>query len=145
MRKSLFNGIIVLIILAFFLQAQLIFAAKPTAPEKIEGVIIVSAEETIELILNEPELVLIDSRYHEEYAKGHIEGAVNILNGDMTAVDLLRLTGGTATPLLFYCNGVRCLRSSHAAAQAVKWGYKHIYWFRLGWLNWLDKQYPVEY
>jgi len=145
MRKSLFNGIVALISLVFFLQTQLLFAAKPLAPEKIEGVTIVSAAETIELILKQPELVLIDSRYHAEYSKGHIEGAVNIFNSDMTVADLQQLTENTATPLLFYCNGTRCLRSGDAASQAVKWGYKHVYWFRLGWLDWLDKQYPVEY
>ena len=57
--------------------------------------------------------------------------------------DLSHLAARPDTPLLFYCNGERCLRSSHAAKMAVNWGYTRVYWFRGGWQEWLDKQLPV--
>ena len=119
--------------------------SKPMAPESLEGVTTVSAKDVIELILNNTELLVIDSRHHDEYNKGHIEGAINILNTDMTKNDLQRLTDNELTPLLFYCNGERCLRSSQAAIKAKNWGYQRIYWFRKGWIDWTNKQYPIEY
>jgi len=134
---------VLLFILLFW--ANLVSAAKPLAEENIQGSTKVSSEEVIDLILNNPELVVIDSRYHKEYTKGHIQGAINILDTDMTDDILRNYTSDYSTPLLFYCNGERCLRSSHAVNKAIKWGYKKIYWFRKGWLEWLDKQFPVEY
>jgi len=119
-------------------------AAKPLAPESIEGVTIVSAEQLIELILNSPALVIIDSRYHEEYAKGRIEGSISIPDIDMTKAGLEKITKNSKTPIVFYCNGIRCLRSSRAATQAIQWGFKQVYWFRQGWVDWVKKQYPVE-
>jgi rhodanese-related sulfurtransferase len=135
----------IFLLLVMFFYVGNAYATKPVAPESIDGVVSVSAAEVVELILSIPELVVVDSRYHEEYAKGHIEGSVNILNTDMTADTLDNFTGNLLTPVLFYCNGERCLRSSRAAKKAVTWGYKNIYWFRKGWLEWIDKQYPIEY
>ena len=37
-----------------------------------------TAEEVIEMILADPDLIVIDSRKKTEFMKGHIEGAVNI-------------------------------------------------------------------
>ncbi|MFK5893381.1 MAG: rhodanese-like domain-containing protein [Pseudomonadota bacterium] len=122
-----------------------VLANKPMAPDSIDGVITVSAKDVIELILNNSELIVIDSRHQDEYNKGHIEGAINVLNTDLTLDDLQRLTDNFLTPILFYCNGERCLRSSQSAIQAKKWGYQQIYWFRQGWIDWIDRQYPVEY
>ena len=78
------------------------------------GAVIVSAEEVVELILSRPELVIIDSRKKSEYTKGHIEGAVNLLNTAMRREDMASLCPDKTTPIVFYCNGIRCLRSSDA-------------------------------
>lgn len=53
---------------------------KPYAPDSVPGAVIVSAEQVVELIFAKPDLVIIDSRKSSEFAKGHIEGAVNLLN-----------------------------------------------------------------
>ena len=121
------------------------FAAKPKAPDTIEGVTTVSAKQLIQLIINNPSLVIIDSRYHQEYIKGHIEGSINILNTDMSKQRLEKITRSYETPIVFYCNGIRCLRSSQAASKARLWGFQHIYWYRQGWVDWVIKQYPIEH
>jgi len=128
---------------ALLLLALPVQAEKPTAPQQIEGVTRVDAETTIQLILDKPNLVVIDSRKGEEYAKGHIEDAVNILNTRMTRQELARYVPSYDTPVLFYCNGARCLRSSNAVSKAKEWGYRHLYWFRGGWVEWLNKKLPV--
>ena len=131
------------IICLLFFSSELLADTKPFVPENIPGVIMVSAEEVIELILLNPDLVVIDSRKKTEYSKGHIEGAVNILNTLMHQEDLEMIAPDKTRGILFYCNGTRCLRSSDAASKALDWGYKSIFWFRGGWNEWTEKRLPV--
>ena len=116
---------------------------KPHAPDSIEGVTIISAEQAIDMILNDPELIVIDSRKKTEYLKGHIEGAINILNTSLKREDLERIAPDKSRNILFYCNGERCLRSSDAIKKAKSWGYTRLIWFRGGWKEWSDKRLPV--
>lgn len=126
-----------------FFAGQLLADEKPFVPENISGAITVTAEEVIELILLNPELVVVDSRKKTEYSKGHIEGAVNILNTTMQLEDLETIAPDKTKAILFYCNGTRCLRSADAISKALDWGYKNIIWFRGGWNEWMDKRLPV--
>ncbi len=73
-------------------STSLLAAEKPYPPETIPGAVIVSAEEVVELILARPELIIIDSRKKSEYTKGHIEGAVNLLNTAMRREDMASLS-----------------------------------------------------
>lgn len=134
---------------AIFLSTLLLFTpplladTKPFAPDKILGATTVNAQQVAELILANPDMVVIDSRKRIEYAKGHIEGAVNILNSEMQRTVLSRIAPDLNQPVLFYCNGTRCLRSSDAASKAHRWGYKNVYWFRGGWNEWMENRLPV--
>ena len=125
------------------LSSELLADEKPFVPDNIVGAITVSAEEVIELILLNPELVVIDSRKKTEYSKGHIEGAINILNTIMKQENLEIVAPDKTKAILFYCNGRRCMRSAAAVSKALDWGYKNIFWFRGGWTEWMDKQLPV--
>lgn len=132
------------------LLATLVFTApagfaeeKPYAPESIPGAVIISAEEVAELILTRKDLVIIDSRKKSEYTKGHIEGATNLVNTAMSREVLEHLCPNKAAPVVFYCNGERCLRSSDAISKAMGWGYRNLFWFRGGWKEWTDKRLPI--
>ena len=129
----------------FSITASTILLAgeKPYAPESMPGTTTVSAEEVIEMILANPELIVIDSRKKTEYIKGHIEGAINILNTELGPEELEFIATDKNTPLLFYCNGVRCLRSSDSLTKAVGWGYTNLFWFRGGWKEWTEKRLPM--
>ena len=116
---------------------------KPFAPENIQGATIVSAEEVIDLILANPDLIVIDSRKKTEYLKGHIEGAINILNTRLKREDLELISPDKSRAILFYCNGTRCLRSSDSIKKAKNWGYTNLIWFRGGWKEWSEKRLPV--
>lgn len=119
-------------------------ADKPLAPDSVPGARRVDAEQVIELIQGTPGLVIIDARRNEEHAKGHIEGAVSLVDTDMSETTLGQHVPGKDSPVLFYCNGERCLRSGNAALKAVEWGYLHVYWFRGGWEEWVAKELPVS-
>ena len=138
-------GICVVLSIFLTLLVPLVVSAdgKPFAPESIDGVVIVTAEEAIELILDNPDMPIIDSRKKTEYVKGHIEGAVSLLDTEMTEQDIKSIAPDSETAILFYCNGVRCLRSSNAIARVKDWGYTNLIWFRGGWKEWSEKRLPV--
>ncbi len=133
-----------IILLALTLAAVTARADKPVAPELVSGTTKVTAEQLVELLKEMPELVIIDARNRDEYSKGHIEGALSLPDTDMTPERLARSVRDKETPLLFYCNGERCLRSANAAQKAVKWGYRRIYWMRGGWREWTSKALPIS-
>ena len=121
------------------------WAEKPYAPDGLDGAILVDAEQAAELIVNSKNLVIVDSRKEIEYSKGHIQGSISLLDTEMTTEKLAAYAPDKSTPLLFYCNGERCLRSSRAATQALGWGYSKIYWFRGGWNEWVEKGMPISH
>ncbi|HEY5601961.1 MAG TPA: rhodanese-like domain-containing protein, partial [Gammaproteobacteria bacterium] len=72
-----------------------------------------------------------------------IEGSVGLPDHDTNAETLAKHVASKTTPVLFYCNGVKCGRSVNSSKQAVELGYKNIYWFRGGWEEWTQKGLPV--
>ena len=126
-----------------WLSSGSVAGEKPYAPENLPGATILSAEEVINLILADPDLIVIDSRKKTEYIKGHIEGAINILNTELLLEDRDLIVPDRNTALLFYCNGVRCLRSSDSITRVVGWGYTNLFWFRGGWKEWTEKRLPM--
>lgn len=141
MRSNYFFIPVILFLL--FLNGS-VWAEKPFAPEKLQGTIRVSTEEAAELIINTSNLLIVDSRKEIEYLKGHIQGAISLLDTEMTLEKLSKHAPDKSTPILFYCNGERCLRSSRAATKSLEWGYKNIYWFRGGWNEWVEKGMPIS-
>ena len=141
-QKTMRRRTILLCLSALF-SSTLLAGQKPYAPESIPEVRIVSAEEVIDLVLSNPDLIIIDSRKKTEYLQGHIEGAINILNTRLNREELERLSPDKSSSILFYCNGTRCLRSSDSIKKAQEWGYSQLIWFRGGWKEWSDKRLPV--
>jgi rhodanese-related sulfurtransferase len=134
---------ITIICISVMFCSALVAEEKPYAPEAIQDVVVVSAEQAIEMILSNPDLLVIDSRKKTEYLKGHIEGSINILNTRLTREDLERISPDKSKEILFYCNGTRCLRSSDSINKARSWGYTKLIWFRGGWKEWTEKRLPV--
>lgn len=113
------------------------------APPSIAGSQLVAAHEAARLIAENPALRLIDCRLPEEFAKGHIEGAINITDNGLTAERLARLVPDKDSPVLFYSNGPSCLRSAKAVDKAIGWGYRQVYWFRGGMEEWQERRLPL--
>lgn len=139
---SSFRSAIVICVSALF-SSTLSAEQKPYAPESIPGVTIVTAEQVIDMILTNPDLIIIDSRKKTEYQKGHIEGAINILNTQLEQEDLEQISPDKSRVMLFYCNGIRCIRSSDSIKKVQGWGYTNLIWFRGGWKEWVEKRFPI--
>lgn len=114
------------------------------ASMQIKGAKTVDSKGVIELISTTPDLAIIDNRTKADFDSGHIEGAVNIVDSDMTAESVLAgVVQSKAAPVLFYCNGVKCGRAAKATAKAVGWGYSHVYYYALGIPDWKANQFPL--
>lgn len=111
-------------------------------PETITGSTRVNAEQLIELVNEIPELILIDSRIRSDRKQGYIEGSLSLPDINTRCDSLAGHIPSKNTPVLFYCNGVKCGRSGKAVTIAVGCGYSNIYWFRGGFKEWLAKGYP---
>lgn len=127
-----------------FLTNSLLFtgawADKP--PESIDGATKVNAEEFIDLVEKIPELVIIDSRIPGDRNQGYIEGSFSLPDVETTCKSLSNIIRKKEIASLFYCNGIKCERSAKAINIALDCGYSNIYWFRSGFEEWLEKDYP---
>ncbi len=117
--------------------------AEGKVPDSIPGTTRVSAEEVIGLVEKHDDLVIVDARKRSDFAKGHIDGAVSLPDTETTPESLAAVVPNKDTPVLFYCNGVKCGRSVTSAKLAIKWGYRKVYWFRGGVEEWMEKGYPL--
>ena len=113
------------------------------SPQTIAGARIVNSEQLIAAVNDIPAMILIDSRVAADRNDGFIEGSINLTDTDTSCASLAEVVPGKTSPVLFFCNGIRCGRSAKAAEVAVSCGYSHVLWFRNGMEEWLDKEYPL--
>lgn len=114
------------------------------APLEIEGATTVDAEGVIALVESTPDLVILDNRKEADYAAGHIEGAVRLIDTDINGeADLAAHVATKETPVLFYCNGLACGRAAAAVIKAVGYGYENVHYYALGMEEWREKGLPL--
>lgn len=83
----------------------------------------ISMEEAKKRLENESDYVLVDVRTPEEYAEGHIPGAINIPN-EIIADKKLEQLPDLKKRIYVYCRSGR--RSKEAAGKMVNIGYTNI-------------------
>ena len=86
----------------------------------------ITAEKAYEMMQSGDDLTIVDVRTEEEYAEGHIEGAIVIPNETIGTEEIEELSDKDAT-LLIYCRSGR--RSAQAAQKLVDLGYTNVYDF----------------
>jgi rhodanese-related sulfurtransferase len=89
--------------------------------------------------------LFVDSRDLEEYAEGHIPGALHV-PFDLAATDPAFLesidTGGR--PIIAYCGGGECETSINLAWMLIESGHTRVTYFQSGYPGWEAEGYPVE-
>lgn len=114
------------------------------APLSIPGAKTVDADAIITLVETTPNLVILDNRKDADFAAGHIEGAIRLLDTDIADESVLaKHIPAKTQPVLFYCNGLKCGRAAKAASLAVKAGYTQVFYYALGMDEWREKKLPV--
>lgn len=140
LNKYALNGMCVLFLVA--ISASVTHANNDDAPLSIPGTTKVFAEDILDLAEKIPNLILIDARIRGDRNQGYIEGSVSLPDIDTDCAALEKRIPTKITPVLFYCNGIKCGRSVISSRIAIECGYSNIYWFRGGFEEWAAKNFP---
>ena len=87
----------------------------------------------------------VDVRNPRLFKRKHIPGAHHLDLKDGYSREALAQIVAPEQPLVLYCSGAKCSRSSKAATLAVSWGYKKIYYFREGVVGWKLAGLPMKF
>ena len=117
-------------------------ADKVIAPDTIPGTTKVDAEGVLDAVEKIANLVIIDARIRQDRVQGYIEGSVSLPDVDTSCESLKKIIPRKSSPVLFYCNGPKCGRSVSSSRLALQCGFTQIYWFRGGFEEWKQKNYP---
>ena len=85
-------------------------------------------------------MILVDTREDNEWAKGHIPGAVHLGKGVIERDVETTIPDKNAT-LVLYCGGG--FRSALAGDNLQKMGYKNVISMDGGWRAWTESNFPV--
>ena len=98
-------------------------AGKLGGTENIETYTSISMEEAKEAFAQEGSYIIVDVRRADEYAQGHIPGAINIANEEIIDDDPAELSDKDQL-IYVYCRSGR--RSQEAAAKLAALGYSNV-------------------
>lgn len=136
------NTLILYVFVSILIPLSSYAAEKIKSPENIPGSQKVNAEELIKLVETIPDIIIIDSRLRSDRSQGYIESSISLPDQQTNCASLKKIVKNTNSPVAFYCNGPKCGRSAIAVKVALKCHYKKIYWFRGGFEEWKNKDYP---
>ena len=83
----------------------------------------ISMDEAVKMMKNEKNYIILDVRRPDEYAEGHIPGAINVPNEEIGTAEIAELPDKSQL-ILVYCRSGR--RSKEASEKLVKLGYTNI-------------------
>lgn len=110
--------------------------------EKVSGATTIDAAQARQLF--DRGVLFIDIRKDKDWDAGRVPDAKQLeLTQDFTHESLAALSPPDKD-VVFYCNGVDCVRSAKASILAVGWGYSKVHYFRLGFPSWKNAGHPAE-
>lgn len=116
-------------VLPIILSALLLTAC---APGNSLGYKQITMSEAVKMMETEKNYIILDVRRADEFAKGHIPGAINVPNEEIGTAEIAKLPNKSQL-ILVYCRSGR--RSKEASEKLVKLGYTNIVEFG-GILDW---------
>jgi rhodanese-related sulfurtransferase len=117
-------------------------AEEGLSPLTVRGTETVSTEQAHKLFLEG--VPFVDVRNARLYTRRHIPGAHHL---DLySAFDKAALESLVAKdqPVVIYCSGQKCSRSSTASEFAVDWGFTGVKYYRDGIVGWRDAGLPMK-
>lgn len=89
--------------------------------------------------------VFLDARKPEDYATGHIPGAINFYADDFeTFAPRVLPSLDSKKTYVIYCNGTTCDLSHHLAERLSEQGFAHLKVFFNGWSEWTKAGYATR-
>ena len=107
-------------VLPIILSALLLTAC---APGNSLGYKQITMSEAVKMMETEKNYIILDVRRADEYAEGHIPGAINVANESIGTKEIPELPDKSQL-ILVYCRSGR--RSKEASEKLVKLGYTNI-------------------
>jgi rhodanese-related sulfurtransferase len=89
--------------------------------------------------------LFIDARDYVEYEIGHIKNAVSLPYNDFDEYKSILDTIQKSMPIVTYCDGKDCDLSILLGDKLFDSGYREVYIFFGGWIDWQMANYPVEF
>ncbi len=141
-RRLLCRELAVLCVILMSAAPGAFAAESPLSPQTLAVAITIDAENLVELYQSVPQLKIIDSRHPQDHRQGYIETSVNLPLESTDCGALSRLAQSKDQAFVFYCNGIAADDSIAAIQIASDCGYRRLFWFRGGFVEWEDKDYP---
>ena len=120
-------------------------------PDSLAGAQVVGAEQVRDLIANGA--VIADTRSAKEFAAeriaqavlaAYVEKSLKERDYDVSLDDLSAIAKlDKGKPTVFLCNGPECWKSYKASREAIRMGFKTVYWFRGGMPEWRAQGLPT--
>ena len=105
----------------------------------------IKAPDLNQMLDRDKNVLLINVLSHEDYAKAHIPGSVNVPLKSPNFMDAVkRLAGGTNRNIVVYCASKACTASPQAAKTLVDAGFTDVSDFEGGMAEWKAAGYQVE-
>jgi len=130
------------IITLFFMPVLAVNAAKKISPETVSGATTVDTQQA--KVLFDQGAIFLDVRSNRDWEAGRIPGSKHLELKKVYSQETLSEIASPDDRLVIYCNSKGCLRSSKACIKAVEWGYKNVYYYRLGYPDWQSNGYAIE-
>ena len=142
-----------MLVFAFVLSmASLIFAqeTKPAGPPPFVEEMVAKAKAAIKVVTaadvkaaidKKEKAVILDVRDPDEYAAGHLPGAINVSRGTLEW-GIWSKVSDQSTKIYVYCSAVR--RSPLATKTLNDLGYKNAVLMDAKFEDWINAGYPIE-
>ena len=115
-----------------FILSLMLLSSCGTPGSSSSGYRQISMDEAVKMMREEKNYIILDVRRPDEYAQGHIPGAINVPNEEIGTEQIKELPDKSQL-ILVYCRSGR--RSKEASEKLVKLGYTNIVEFG-GFLDW---------
>lgn len=125
MKKWIFPGaaVIILLIVGIIIYSRIAEAEENDGGDKVAEVNYITMAEAKEIFASEGDYVIVDVRRADEFASGHIPGAIHVANESIISTPPAELPDKDQV-IYVYCRSGR--RSKDAASKLAAMGYTHI-------------------
>ncbi len=150
MKKRMFAGILVFVLALSIETLTFAQETKPTGPPPAVEEMVAKAKAAIKLVTitdvkaamdKKEQAVILDVRDPNEYAAGHLPGAINVSRGTLE-FGIWSKVPDQNTKIYVYCSVGR--RSPLATKTLNDLGYKNAVLMDAKLKDWIDASYPIE-
>ena len=106
-----------------FVLSLMLLSSCGTPGSSSSGYRQISMDEAVKMMRDEKDYIILDVRRPDEFAEGHIPGAINVPNEKIGTTEIAELPDKSQL-ILVYCRSGR--RSKEASEKLVKLGYTNI-------------------